>query len=81
MRCCCVSSGLFCLLKETRQRVDELQSALQQAQAFKLQTETEVSGYQAELAELRYDPNCTWKDLSWPLNCITSANWVTFAHW
>ncbi|XP_055769999.1 golgin subfamily B member 1-like isoform X3 [Salvelinus fontinalis] len=38
---------------ETRQRVDELQSALQQAQAFKLQTETEVSGYQAELAELR----------------------------
>uniref|UniRef100_A0A4W5Q455 Golgin B1 n=1 Tax=Hucho hucho TaxID=62062 RepID=A0A4W5Q455_9TELE len=51
--CCCVSSGLFCLLKETRQRVVELQSALQQAQAFKLQTETEVSGYQAELAELR----------------------------
>jgi hypothetical protein len=48
-----VSSGLFCLLKETRQRVDEMQSALQQAQAFKLQTETEVSGYQAELAELR----------------------------
>ncbi|XP_029624017.1 golgin subfamily B member 1 isoform X1 [Salmo trutta] len=38
---------------ETKQRVDELQSALQQAQAFKLQTETEVSGYQAELAELR----------------------------
>lgn len=33
--------------------MDELQSALQQAQAFKLQTETEVSGYQAELAELR----------------------------
>ncbi|XP_071014449.1 golgin subfamily B member 1 isoform X6 [Oncorhynchus clarkii lewisi] len=38
---------------ETRQRVDELQSALQQAQAFKLQTEAEVGGYQAELAELR----------------------------
>uniref|UniRef100_A0A4W5KC87 Golgin B1 n=1 Tax=Hucho hucho TaxID=62062 RepID=A0A4W5KC87_9TELE len=38
---------------ETRQRVDELQSTLQQAQAFKLQTETEVSGYQAELDELR----------------------------
>ncbi|XP_034143887.1 golgin subfamily B member 1 isoform X9 [Esox lucius] len=36
-----------------RQRVAEVQNALQQAEAIKLQTEREACGYQAELAELR----------------------------
>ncbi|CDQ93723.1 unnamed protein product, partial [Oncorhynchus mykiss] len=65
VRCCCVSSGMFCLLKETRQRVDELQSALQQAQAFKLQTEAEVSGPHGDTSlDLSLKPT-VWRGV-WP---------------
>ncbi|KAM4630604.1 uncharacterized protein ACJ7VT_000293 isoform 1-T1 [Polymixia lowei] len=38
---------------EMRLKVVELQKALQEAQAYRLQTEKEVSSYQAELADLR----------------------------
>ncbi|KAM6980496.1 uncharacterized protein FYW47_000209 [Aplochiton taeniatus] len=40
-----------------RQKVDELQLALQQSQAYRLQTENEIKGYQDELAELRSERN------------------------
>ncbi|XP_071373320.1 golgin subfamily B member 1 isoform X3 [Centroberyx affinis] len=42
---------------EMRQKVDELQKTLQKAQAYKLQTEKEVSSYQTEIADLRSERN------------------------
>ncbi|XP_041075263.1 golgin subfamily B member 1-like isoform X2 [Polyodon spathula] len=44
-------------LPQVRSKAAELQKALQQADAFRLQTEQDVGAYQTELAELRTEKN------------------------